>query len=92
MEFFSLTLNKNIKSVEELFSIYTDNIFLGESKIERWSSFYDLLYLRLMSSDINLTVNHDKKFTLGQKDMEYYKDLLKEMKNEFPEKIYFNFS
>lgn len=92
MEIYQLNLSNNVKSLKELFAIYTDNIFLGESGIERWNAFYDLLYLRLMNNDINLVINHDRHFFLDQEDMEYYKSVLKDMEIEFPEKISFNFS
>lgn len=92
MENYSIVISKKINSVKELFSIYTESCYLGESGIDNWDWFHDLIYTRLAYSDIKIHVLHKLKMEIDKNNLQIYIRLMKQLMDEFPEKLNVDFS
>jgi hypothetical protein len=92
VEYYKINVPNNIESPADLFSLYTETCYLGESGIDNWDWFEDSFYLRLKHSDIKIDVFHRGKLFLNQKDSEIYFSVMKDLMEEFPQKLNVDFS
>lgn len=82
-------LDGAIKSEWQLFAAFTDTMYLGESGIPGWDQFYDLLFNRLDSSDIQVRFEILDDFSLWptvSKNIEWIETALIE---DCPDKLMF---
>jgi len=63
-EFYVIKLDGSVRSELELFAAFTDTMYLGESGIPGWDQFFDLLFIRLHDSDIQVRVEIMDDFAL----------------------------
>jgi len=88
-EFYVIKLGGDIKTEAQLFAAFTDTMYLGESGINGWDQFSDLLYYRLIESDIQIRVELSDDFSPSPKvitDIEWIQEALNE---ECPDKLMF---
>lgn len=88
-EFYVIKLDGDIRTEAQLFAAFTDTMYLGESGINGWDQFYDLLYYRLVDSDIQVRVEISDDFSPSLQvvtDIEWIQAALNE---ECPDKVMF---
>jgi len=87
MEHYSLTIDGNMRSAEQLFARWTDTIYLGFSGITNWDAFAELMYDCFDGRDIVVDVAHGDLSGLGERDRRIYSEILAEIAARSPAKI-----
>lgn len=88
-EFYVVNLDGQIQTEQQLYAAFTDTIFLGESGIQSWDQFYDLLYYRLDGSDIQVRVEIADDFSSWPEGAKHVADLQEALEEECPDKLIF---
>ena len=86
METYSLSVDETIVTKEQLFPRFTDTIYLGESGIENWDWFYDLLWHRFQC-DLVVEVSNRNLSGLPDRDRRIYLEQLSDIQGEYPGKL-----
>jgi hypothetical protein len=86
METYSVSVDDTIVTKEQLFARFTDAIYLGESGIENWDWFYDLLTHRFQS-DLVVEVSNRDLSSLPDRDRRIYIELLRDLQGQYPAKL-----
>lgn len=86
MERYSVCVDETIVTKEQLFARFTDTIYLGESGIEDWDWFYDLMTTRFLSHMVVEVSNQDLS-GLPDRDRQIYLEVLRDVQGEYPSKL-----
>jgi hypothetical protein len=86
MERYSVSVDDTIVTKEQLFARFTDTIYLGESGIENWEWFYDLMWHRFRA-DVVVEVSNRSLSSLSDRDRRIYLEQLRDIQGEYPAKL-----
>jgi hypothetical protein len=86
MERYSVCVDNTIVTKQQLFARFTDTIYLGESGIENWDWFYDLMWHRF-ESDLVVEISNRDLSGLSDRDRRIYFEQLRDLQGEFPAKL-----
>lgn len=86
-EHYRISIDCSVTSKEALFSRVTDTAYLGRSSFNGWDAFYDLLWLRLDGSPIELEIDNRDLSGLTVEDRGKWLSVLGDLHEEFPEKL-----
>jgi hypothetical protein len=85
-EFYTIKLDRPM-TAKQLFAVFTDTIFLGESGIEGWNVFYDLLATRLKECDIRVVAEIHDGFSLSDEDKRIMESVMGSLEEDAPSKL-----
>lgn len=82
MEHYSVVIDSEISSKEQLFARWTDTIYLGYSGISNWDAFRELMLECFEDRQIFVYAEHRNLSGLNKLDLKHYRELLAEIKSE----------